>query len=229
MGNIKLKICGLMRPQDVIYCQDCGVDMGGFVVEYPADVPWNMERSRAALLMGLVRGPMKSCIVTGGGREKILALARELRPDYIQLHYHETLEDTAHLSERLLSEFGIRVIKTLPAGGEQRRLQFASEDVKECVLKLNKTKCGGLLLDTRGPSGQGEADAERIKGMFFTAKRWAAMPVVLAGGITAENAAQICSGLKPDMIDVMTGVELSPGIKSRRRIRELLKCVQEKG
>ena len=41
--------------------------------------------------MANVTGGTKTCVVTGGSRDKILTLAKKLRPDYIQLQEHETL------------------------------------------------------------------------------------------------------------------------------------------
>ena len=40
----KVKICGLMREEDVELCVNAGTDIIGFVVEYPVDVPWNLEQ-----------------------------------------------------------------------------------------------------------------------------------------------------------------------------------------
>ena len=81
-----VKICGLMRPEDIRLCQQSGVNIIGLVTEYPLPVPWNISAERAAELMSLVQSPMQTCLVTGGTRAKILTLAESLRPDYLQLH-----------------------------------------------------------------------------------------------------------------------------------------------
>ena len=93
----QLKICGLMRGADVALCCGMGVDICGFVVEYPLDVPWNLTREACRRLLAETVSPVKSCLVTGGAMEQIHALALELRPDLVQLHFHETLADTAAL------------------------------------------------------------------------------------------------------------------------------------
>ena len=76
-----LKICGLMREEDVLLCCDRGVEICGFVTEYPVPVPWNLNRERCRELLPLVRERAKSCVVTGGPPDKLLDLALDLRPD----------------------------------------------------------------------------------------------------------------------------------------------------
>ena len=75
-----IKICGLMRKEDVDLCCRIGADICGFVVEYPVQVPWNLLREQCAELLPAVSRPAKTCVVTGGEREKIISLALELKP-----------------------------------------------------------------------------------------------------------------------------------------------------
>ena len=70
MRTVMVKICGLMREEDVVFCQEAGVDILGFVTEYPLPVPWNLTRQETAALLARVSLPHKSCIVTGGSPEK---------------------------------------------------------------------------------------------------------------------------------------------------------------
>ena len=122
-----LKICGLMTEEDVALCCRKGVEICGFVTEYPVPVPWNLSRDRCAELLPLTRGKAQSCIVTGGELIKLRTLALRLRPDLIQLHGGESLEVTAALAEDLA-----------PLGFESRRryetmasMEKYTKDMKE--------------------------------------------------------------------------------------------------
>lgn len=215
-----LKICGLMRPEDVIACCRMGVDVCGFVVEYPFPVPWNLTRERCAALLPLVTPPAKSCIVTGGSREKILSLARKMKPDFVQLHYHETLDDTAAIVQAL-SPHGIGVIKTLPLLEKERLAQFGTEDIEWCAKMLCEAGVYAILVDSRGPENVGTAGNNADLSFYRRVKAASTHPVMLGGGIQPENCRRIIEAAHPDMLDVMTGVELAPGVKSEMQISRL--------
>lgn len=218
----KLKICGLMRQQDVALCCDLGVDICGFVTDYPISVPWNLTREQCAPLLPAVNSTTKSCIVTGGTRDNILSLALELRPNLIQLHYHETLEDTCYLADKL-NTAGIGVIKTIPLSAEDRMYQFGVSDPSHCVELLNQAGVYAILVDSRQPSNAASQKNGQIDNtLYWAVKQAAACPVMLGGGIVPENCSRIVHTLHPDILDVMSGVENSPGIKSEKKLRKLL-------
>ena len=52
--------------------------------------------------------------------------------------------------------------------------------------------------------------------------------VIIGGGLTADNVREGISRFSPDMVDVMTGVEDSPGIKSREKLTGLVRSLEEK-
>lgn len=221
-----LKICGLTREADVSLCCGLGVDICGFVTEYPVAVPWNLTEDACAALLRAVRKPAKSCVVTGGGREKICTIARRLKPDFIQLHYMETLEDTAAIA-RELDPLGIGVIKTLPASAGERVRQFGETAVEACVEKLCKAGVYAILVDPRGPSNAGAKGVSADLAFFRQVQAVSSCPVILAGGITPENCLGIVRGEHPAAIDIMTGVETEPGIKSEALLAKLMRQIQE--
>lgn len=225
MSSVKVKICGIKRESDVQMCLRPGVDILGFVVEYPVPVPWNLSRAQALPLLRLVRAPHRSCIVTGGAPAKVIALAAGLRPDLVQLHYQETLADTIIIAEAL-RELGIGVIKTVPPAGEDRKAQFGAAEVDTVVAALGQTNVCGLLADSRVPA---QAAA---KGVFldlqFCARiiRLATKPVFIAGGINAGNVCDVVRQTGAGGIDVMSGVERSPGAKDAALLSRLLAAVR---
>jgi len=218
----KLKICGLMREEDVTMCCGLGVDICGFVVEYPVAVPWNLTREQCAALLTSISADSKSCIVTGGEREEILALVLELKPDYVQLHYHETLADTAFLV-RALEPYGIGVIKTLPVDEEERLFQFGTSDIVACTKELGKAGVYAILVDSRDPANAAGTGGVADVAFFCAVKESTDCTLMLGGGITPENCSDVIAKDRPDIIDVMTGVEAVPGEKMPSRITALLK------
>lgn len=199
-----------MREQDVRLCASWGANIIGFVVDYPHPVVWNLDTASAKALVASVVKPVQTCIVVGGSVDKIRHLAYEIQPDYVQLHDNESLDDTALLVKEL-HVGGIRVIKALFPD---------TSDLLETAMAFAATGIHSLLLDARTPnnaSQSGTADLE----LYEQVCRVVDCPVILAGGITPANVAEIAIRSRPPIIDIMTGVESEPGVKDAQKVRTL--------
>lgn len=212
-----LKICGLMQPEDVRHCLDIGVDVLGFVTEYPLAVPWNLKREQTAALIDQVRrsadGQTKSCIVTGGSPEFVIELATELKPDLIQLHYRESFEDTRIIVNEL-KKLDIGIIKTIPASPAARLEQFGTDNLLAAVELLNSIDIYAILVDSRGPENASKTGSQIDTDFCHQVITAAKKPVIIAGGISPENITEMIKETGAEIIDIMTGVEVSPGVKS---------------
>ncbi len=221
-----LKICGLMREEDVLLCCRKGVELCGFVTEYPVPVPWNLSRDRCAELLPLAGGRAKTCVVTGGTREKILDLALFLQPDFIQLHGGESLAVTKDLV-RDLAPLGIRVIKTIPPTAEARLREFGTADPAACGRLLDGAGVYAALVDARGPDNAANAGLQADPSLFLAVRNAARCVTILGGGVRSENCAQLVAELHPAVLDVMTGVEHEPGRKSEELLDALLAAMEQ--
>jgi len=224
MKKVTVKICGLMKGSDVILCIDKGVDILGFVTEYPVIVPWNLNRNTAASLIKKVHSPHKSCIVTGGSPDKVISLAAQLKPSMVQLHYQESLEDT-NIITNALEKMDIKVIKTVPSLKEDRLAQFGATDIKTIVEALHKTSIYALLADSRSPANAAAKGTAFDNSFVRQIIKLSSKPVIVAGGITHENVRGILTSTGAKFIDVMTGVEKNPGDKDPRLLSKLLFAV----
>jgi phosphoribosylanthranilate isomerase len=54
-------------------------------------------------------------------------------------------------------------------------------------------------------------------------------PLVLAGGLRAENVGLAIEALAPDVVDVSSGVEAAPGVKDHERMRRFAEAVRRAG
>ncbi|MGE4353304.1 MAG: hypothetical protein AB7D36_04375 [Oscillospiraceae bacterium] len=220
----KLKICGMMHEDDVAFCCKAGVDILGFVVEYPTSVPWNLARESAAPLIARVDNRTKSCMVTGGEREKILALARMLHPDFIQLHYRESFDDTCFLTNSLM-KLGIAVIKAIPvrSDGSYDLSEFASPE--EAAKELSAAGVDMLLLDSRCADSPQAGSRKLNFDLYERVCRASSVPVVLAGGLCSRCLGEVIRLFSPPAVDILTAAEYSPGVKHRGEIRKLVDIV----
>lgn len=236
----ELKVCGIMNETDADLCLDLGVDMAGFVVEYPVEVPWNLTCAQAEQLFEHVRGGSRDhgsavpalCVVTGGSPAHVLTVAKKLRPDYLQLHGSETLEETLTIT-MALHESGIRVIRSVPKDSSLRQRMFGETSLTGVAGRLKEGGIDCLLFDSRDAgnavSGGGsmisvEMSGETLRDMI-AAKETFGGPIMLGGGITPENIGSVRERFPADCLDIMSGSEDAPGQKSPDKIRRMCEAL----
>ena len=219
-----LKVCGLMNKEDIALCVRCGVERIGIVTEYPLYVPWNVDAETAAELRKAVPEGFCPVMVTGGSPEKILSLSKLVKPGMVQLHYMETLEETACISRELKKQ-GIGVIKTVPMDTASRMKQFGTADLAKIVSSLCATDVSELLVDPRHGRDVARRDLHADEELFARIKALSDKPVILAGGITGDNIKEMLLRTGAEAVDIMNGSEDAPGKKSLEKVRKIADAV----
>jgi phosphoribosylanthranilate isomerase len=208
-----------MRAEDVRMCVRHGADVVGFVVEYPRPVPWNLSAAKAKELMAIVHRPVETCAVTGGPPDHVLRIAMETKPDYIQLHGGEMLEDTAYLVNALRKQ-GVKIIKAVFPN---------TPDLEKTAADFCAAGVYAVLFDPRTPeNADRSADHSGTANLstYEKLQRAVSCPVILAGGIAPENAVEIVRQTGAQMIDLMTGVEICPGMKDEAKVTAFFQALQ---
>ncbi|MDF1525101.1 MAG: phosphoribosylanthranilate isomerase [bacterium] len=215
---VRVKLCGLMSREDVEMAEAAGADALGFVTEYPVPVPWNLDREQAASLAALASPFVTTVAVVGGPPEEMVRIARRVRPRVLQLHGDESLDHIRQVLEGLKGT-GIRVIKALRIEVETGQARFEETDPILAGTALAGSGIAALIVDSKTssrPAGTGvtldwDVSARMVKGID--------LPLILAGGLTLENVAGAVQKVKPYAVDVITGVEIEPGVKSGEKMR----------
>lgn len=213
-----------MNLEDLELCVRAGVHSAGFVVDFPVPVPWNLSPGEAAPLICKVPPFVSSCVVTGGSVDKILNLAKNTRPDIVQLHHQETLEDVKELSSQLAC-IGIKTIKALRIDG-QGQCAFEIPDPIKAARALEETGISALVVDSFTTALPGGTGIMVNLSTFKRVRDNTNLPVILAGGLNPGNAFKVLEESRPQAIDVLTGVEERPGRKDPGKVRELMKIVR---
>jgi phosphoribosylanthranilate isomerase len=203
--SILVKICGINSAEAADAALAAGADFCGLA--FHAGSPRNVSPEQAASLAARIRGRARIvALLADAGDEEITAAMRAAQPDMLQLHGRESPERVAGLRAR----FRVDVIKAISVADAA---DLASVPAYEAVADM-------LLFDARAPAnanrqgGHGAAfDWQLLRNRNF------ARPWLLAGGLHSENVARaIRIGGAPG-VDVSSGVESAPGIKSAEKIR----------
>ena len=203
-SRVSLKVCGVIRPSDGEELVKLGVDALG-VNFWPRSKRY-LAPQGAAWLADLTGAILRVGVFVNEPPELPLRLLREGLLDAVQLHGDETPEDASIYQEAGVPFFKAIGVKTLD--------DFA---------RAADFRANAILLDAHAPGvygGTGET-FDWNAALDFK-KRHPETPIILAGGITPENAALAADTLHPVALDVASGVELSPGIKDFDKVAALL-------
>jgi phosphoribosylanthranilate isomerase len=220
----RIKICGLTRDEDIRLCVRAGVQALGFVVEYPVDVPWNLDRVTARALMRGVPPFVARVIVVGDDPGTVVELAEFLKPHVVQLHGSEPISVTANLVAGIKA-LGVQVIKALRFSVVTGKCCSACENPFEAAKLIEDTGVDALVLDSVSdarPAGTGQSIDWSIARKIRESVR---LPVILAGGLNSGNVNQAVAAVNPYGVDVISGVENPVGRKDPDKIKAFIEAV----
>jgi phosphoribosylanthranilate isomerase len=199
----RIKVCGITRPQDARYAGELGVDAIGLVF-HPRS-PRAVVVSRAADIAGALP-PFVSVVglFVNPSEETVWEVLRAVPVDLLQFHGDE---DPA-----FCRAFGRPYVKAVPMRPGLDLGAVAERHGEAC----------GLLLDAYG---EGAAGGTGTSFDWALVPRPFPKPLVLAGGLNAENVASAIRQVRPYAVDVSTGVEMAKGIKDPDRMRAFVQQV----
>lgn len=211
MPRTRVKICGVMRPDDAVAAARAGADAIGMVF-YPQAKRCIAPEVAREIVHALPAFVTPVALFVDQDVEEIKGLAASLSIRHIQLHGHESPATVAALRE-------FTVLKALRAARETLAAELAFW--REATESLELANLQGFVLETPGaaPGGTGvENDWEAIAALQQARTFERLPPLIAAGGLTAENVASVVRRIRPYAVDVSSGVESSFGQKSCDKI-----------
>ncbi len=199
-----LKICGVTLAADAERLVAMGVEALGANF-WPKSKRY-LAPEQADFLKTLEGKILRVGVFVNAGPDLPIRLFQEGFIDLVQLHGDETPDDA-----RPLVEAGIPFVKALGVRG-------AAD-----LAVARDFGASGILLDAHAPGvygGTGETIDWDLAASFVLAHP--DLPLILAGGITAANAAEAIAAVNPVALDVASGAESSPGVKDFGKVEALL-------
>lgn len=195
---IPVKICGITRVEDARLATGLGATALGFIF-YPLS-PRYIKPAQAGAIADKVDGHIRKVgVFVNASPKEINTIAVEAGLDLAQLSGSEPPE--------VCRDIAVPVIKAFQVGANFDPAVTQPYDVH------------AILLDTHQPGSYGGT------GRTF---QWSQVkrdvlrrPVILSGGLSAKNILKAIETLQPDAVDVNSGVELSPGVKGRAKMKQL--------
>ncbi len=216
-----VKVCGLTRLADVALCLRLGVTYLGAIVDIPRS-PRCLTWEQACLLLRAARG-QGVAVVASDDVSRVAALASEAGPAAVQLHGGQSAELVERLGSSLPASTEIWPVLSLPVEPQEAREELPA--LIEAAQRLVAAGAGRLVLDSkvRGVSGGTGVPMNREHAAEIVAA--CGVPVMLAGGINPATASEALRVTGAAGVDVSSGVERAPGIKSPRAIEQLVRAV----
>lgn len=208
-GVPAVKFCGLTRPQDAAYAASLGADYVGVIF---AGGPRVLNAARAREVFAEVTGSGVQRVGVWGAQpaDAILRLADEAMVDVIQLHH--SLDGAGF--RRVREAFGGRIWTVIRTSGADLSDEFPLPPGADGVV-LDAAVRG--MLGGTGVAIDWAAAGRSISG--WRSRSGGGVPIVLAGGLRPGNVRGAVALVRPDVVDVSSGVETAPGVKDPELMR----------
>jgi phosphoribosylanthranilate isomerase len=214
-AGVAVKICGVCSAADAAMAAAAGASYIG-VILLPGR-PRSCSVPEASAIFGGIGGRAPGVrrvgVFADASVDEIRAAVEALDLDVVQLHGEEDAAFAGAIR-------GLRVWKAI-------RVRSAADVVRASEVYAGSVD--GLLLEgwsERGAGGVGAAfDREAVSSVRDAVP--GDMVLIAAGGLTPGNVGRMIELLRPDVVDVSSGVEEAMRRKSSERVRAFIAAAQE--
>ncbi len=205
MSNVRSKICGITRIEDALAAAEAGADAIGLVFYAKSPRAVDVRQARA-IIAELPPFVTTVGLFVNASRCELNEILEVVPLDLLQFHGDETPQDCEGYHRPWIKALRVRPGDDLEAA---------------CQLYAGAR---GMLLDTYVPGvpgGTGEAfDWSLVPAQL-------SKPIILAGGLSADNVGQAIAQVRPYAVDVSGGVEQAKGIKDAAKIEAFMRAVKQ--
>ncbi|KJS04752.1 MAG: hypothetical protein VR73_13950 [Gammaproteobacteria bacterium BRH_c0] len=216
--NKLIQIAGIIDQKEAELLLASGVQWLGFPLRLPVNLPDLTEEAAAAIIRGL-KPPACGVVITYLNQaEEIIAFCRELGASVVQLHGDIDLAELGYIKKHYPD---LMIFKSLVVG------LHTQQELLELV-RCTAPYVDAYITDTYDPlSGATGATGKThdwavSRELVLCSPR----PVILAGGLTADNVYPAILAVRPAGVDSHTGVEDESGRKSREKVERFVSEAQ---
>jgi phosphoribosylanthranilate isomerase len=213
--SVWVKICGNTSLADARLAVEAGADAVGFVF---APSPRQVTVAEvAAITAHLAPTTEKIGVFVDAGLEEIYTAVRACDLTGVQLHFEAAANLPVKLHERLGP--ALRILRVVHFDSSAKHLVL-----EQVMAHARNPHVDAVLVDSRTAAAVGGTGvtfdwSEARRTVFRDA---GALKLIAAGGLNPENVAEAVATLQPWGVDVVSGVEASPGRKDPEKVREFV-------
>jgi len=205
---VKIKICGITSLEDALNSIEAGCDALGFVF-YKKSSRYITPEKASRIIAHLPPHILKVGVFVNAQERNIKRIAKLCNLDMLQFHGDE--------SPRFCQRFkGDRIIKAFRV---KKRIDFKN------ILDYGTF---AYLFDTFVKSKIG-GTGRKFNWVLIRHLSGFHKPIFLSGGLNSQNIKEAIIKVHPDWVDVSSSVEISPGKKDYKKVREFIKIVRKGG
>jgi phosphoribosylanthranilate isomerase len=193
---LRVKICGITNAADAVAAAEAGADAVGLMFYPPSPRFVTLPQARD-VIRELPPFVAKVGVFVNSSPDEVRRAIGECGIDTLQFHGDEPPE--------FCRQFSLKTIKAF------RIVDSAS------LAAVHDYQSEAWLLDSFVPGKLGGTGAVFNWELAVEAVKFS-RPVILAGGLTPENAAEAVRRVRPFGLDVSSGVESAPGKKDSRKV-----------
>jgi phosphoribosylanthranilate isomerase len=208
----RIKLCGFRRVEDVEAAIEARADAIG--INFCETSPRYILPEKAIQLVETGRGRALMIGVFVNANLAVIRDTLRICPlDMLQLHGDEVPE--------LVREQGLPpIIKAIP--WRERNVEDAT-NAKLWSSQAEAVNLAGILVDAYDPVQRGGTGrVTRWDLLHPRPSELSGQPLILAGGLTAENVGEAIRIGRPDAVDTASGVEVEPGVKDRVKMQRFI-------
>jgi len=213
--RVRVKICGITRPEGARAAAEAGADAIGLVF---AESPRRVTPEDAGRIVQVLPPWVAPVgVFVDESPAAICGVAAEVGLAAVQLHGDEPPETPVALGRlKVVKVFRVASEEDLAAARAWREQSERLERLPDAYL-VDARVAGGPRGGTGRPADWGLA-ARMISEGFW--------PLILAGGLAPENVAEAVAAVRPWGVDGSSGLEVAPGEKSPEKIRQFVEAVR---
>lgn len=204
MSYLRVKVCGITREEDALRAARHGADAVGFILWPDSPRFVSIERA-AAIARVLPPFVWKVGVFVNASPDEVEQAATLAKLDVAQLHGDEDVERYRHLA--------VRIIKSVALSGP--------DDVQEAIALPADVMPLIDAVDRERRGGTG-----RLAAWDLAAEVARVRPILLAGGLTAENIIDAVEKVHPWGVDVSSSLEDAPGVKNAGKVAVFFSAVE---